>query len=142
MAENFPDNSQVWVYGANRFLTDEEQQAIIPRLNEFLRGWAAHGSELSAQSTILHNNFIVLIANEEEVKASGCSIDTSVRFIKELGKTFTIDFFNRLSVLTEKDGQYQRIHFSELSSYSGYTYFDLTVKTLKEFRDGFQRLIP
>jgi hypothetical protein len=37
--------------------------------------------------------------NEDIESASGCSIDSSVRFVKSLGAELNIDFFNRLNVL-------------------------------------------
>jgi hypothetical protein len=41
----------------------------------------------------------VLCANEDFVSASGCSIDSSVHFVKSLGNELHVDFFNRMNVL-------------------------------------------
>jgi hypothetical protein len=131
---NFPDNSQIWVYSANRFLTDQEEVFVNQNLKTFVNQWAAHGADLKADAVILNKNFIVLISDENEAKASGCSIDSSVRFIKDLGKELNIDFFNRLSVLIEKDGEYQRVHFSELKKYPDWNVFNTMAKTLGEFK--------
>ncbi|MEY3412400.1 MAG: hypothetical protein RIQ70_1088, partial [Bacteroidota bacterium] len=72
----FPDSSQVWIYGANRFFTEQEEGILQEALNEFTSDWAAHGAELKASSSILFKNFIVLVADENVAKASGCSIDS------------------------------------------------------------------
>jgi hypothetical protein len=76
----------------------------------------------------------VLVADESSTKASGCSIDSSVRFIKEIGSKLKIDFFNRLYVLIEKDGEFKRVHFSDLSEYTNWNLFNPMVKTLGEMR--------
>lgn len=131
---SFPDHSQVWIYGANRFFTPEEEVLVQEALNEFTADWAAHGAEIKASATILLNNFIVLVADESSTKASGCSIDSSVRFIKEIGSKLKIDFFNRLYVLIEKEGEFKRVHFSDLSEYTNWNLFNPMVKTLGEMR--------
>ena len=66
-----------------------------------------------------------------------CSIDSSVRFIKDLGKELNIDFFNRMSILLKKEDEYKRIHFSDMSSHLEYEMFNPMVKTLKDLRDKF-----
>lgn len=42
--------------------------------------------------------FIVLMADETHTTVGGCSTDASVRFIKELGEKFKVDFFNRTNL--------------------------------------------
>ena len=69
------------------------------------------------------------------MKASGCSIDSSVRFIKELGKELQVDFFNRLSVLIEKEGELKRIHFNQLDEYKNWNIFDTTITRLDQMRE-------
>jgi hypothetical protein len=132
--QTFPDSSQVWIYGANRFFTSEEEDLVQQALNEFTADWAAHGSELRATSAILFKNFIVIVADENIAKASGCSIDSSVRFIKEIGSKLKIDFFNRLYMLIEKDGELKRVHFSDLSGHADWNVFNPLVKTLGEMK--------
>jgi hypothetical protein len=131
---SFPDHSQVWIYAANRFFEQEEVSMVQKVLNDFTASWAAHGTEIKASSAILFRNFVVIVANESSTKASGCSIDSSVRFIKEIGAKLNIDFFNRLLVLIEKEGEFKRIHFSELKANSEWNMFNPMVKTLGEMR--------
>lgn len=132
----YPESSQVWIYSANRFFTEQEKGLIQQAMNEFTSDWAAHGSELRATSAILFNNFIVIVADENVAKASGCSIDSSVRFIKEIGSKLKIDFFNRLFMLIEKEGEIKRVHFSDLSNYPDWNIFNPLVKTLGEMRSN------
>lgn len=134
---NYPESARVWIYCADRFLNGTEESYLQEQLTHFLKQWNAHGTELFAEGTVLHHAFVVIVADEDKVKASGCSIDSSVRFMKELGKELQVDFFNRLSVLIEKDGELKRIHFNELDQYKDWNVFDTTVTQLGSFRQKF-----
>jgi hypothetical protein len=137
MFDSFPENSQVWIYSSTRFFTNVEEDFITSNLDQFINQWATHGTELFAKGVILHHSFIVIVADENKVKSSGCSIDSSVRFIKDLGKELNIDFFNRMSILLKKEDEYKRIHFSELSNHLEYEMFNPMVKTLKDLNENF-----
>ena len=132
---NFPENSKVWVYAANRFFTEHESKIIQHNVDLYTKQWAAHGSGLIATGLILHNSFIVLVADENQVKASGCSVDSSVRFIKDIGEEFEVDFFNRLYLLIEKNREFKRIHFNELQNYLDWNLFNPLVQNLQELRN-------
>lgn len=101
--QDLADNSKVWVYQSNRKLTENEVTAIQKLGDKFVGEWAAHGAELMADFKIFHNQFIVLFADENEVAASGCSIDTSVRFIQTIAQGFQIDLFDRMKVAYQTD---------------------------------------
>jgi len=45
-----------------------------------------------------HNQFIILATDEDYHQPSGCSIDSSVRALKELQSELGIDFFDRTKV--------------------------------------------
>ena len=139
--EKFTEESQVWIYGADRFLNTQEEIFIQNNIDSFISKWATHGTELVATGGILHHNFIVIVSDESNVRNSGCSIDSSVRFIKDLGRELNIDFFNRLSVLLEKEGIYKRVHFKDLSLYQDWNMFDPMVKNLKDLREKWEVLV-
>lgn len=82
-----PDTARIWVYLSNRCLTAAEQSAIIEKGTKFLKSWSAHGDKLSAGITIKNDLLLVLAVDESQTEASGCSIDTSTAFIKQLEET-------------------------------------------------------
>lgn len=92
------DHSRVWIYQADRKLTDQEVTVIKKHGDNFIAQWAAHGSDLQAAFEVKYNQFIILFADESQVKASGCSIDSSVRFIKEIEKHYQLNLFDRLNI--------------------------------------------
>jgi hypothetical protein len=96
--EELSPSSKIWIYSADRFFNEEEVAEIKNRLDQFLNQWHAHGSPILNFGDIYHNKFLVLFADETRSCASGCSIDSSVRFIKDLGEFFGADFFTRLEI--------------------------------------------
>jgi len=67
-------------------------------LNKFSSEWRSHGAEVNAYANLFFGQFVVLMADETSAGVSGCSTDSSVRFIKELGEQFKVDFFNRTNL--------------------------------------------
>jgi len=96
--ENLPDNSRIWIYQANRKLSEEEVHSITQQTSQFLEQWTAHGSDLEAGFEIKYNRFIVIGLNQANASASGCSIDASVHFIQSLEKQFEVDLMDKMNV--------------------------------------------
>lgn len=133
-------DARVWVYQANRVITENEKQQISDRLHDFTAGWAAHGAKLVAEATILGDYFVVLAVDETVEMPSGCSIDSSVKFIKSIGADFKIDFFNRLKLVVKKEGEVKMIAFSDLVDYSDWKVYNTLVNTVDGLNHSF--LIP
>ncbi len=87
--------SRVWVYQANRKLTNEEAGIIIETLKASLDHWEAHGKPLTASGKIFEHRFVVIAVDERDELPSGCSIDKSVHWLQEIGQRMNIDFFDR-----------------------------------------------
>lgn len=81
-----PDGARVWMYTANRVLTDTECKAVQTALSAFRASWSAHGSPLRSESVILLNQVLVLAVDEESQIATGCSIDASVEALRGLNE--------------------------------------------------------
>jgi hypothetical protein len=101
--EQMPDHSRVWVYQANRPFSAAEIQSIENYLTPALTQWAAHGAGLNASFEIRFQQVIVIAVDETINAASGCSIDASTRWFKEMGAALGIDFFDRSTAIVEGD---------------------------------------
>lgn len=100
----FSENSRVWVYQANRELTAAETAEIQAEMNNFTIGWTAHSSQLKAKAEIRYNRFLILIVDESQAGASGCSIDKSVHFMQYVEQKFGINLFDRFN-LAYREGE-------------------------------------
>ena len=98
-----PAHARVWIYQADRALTDSEQQYLTNAALQFVGQWAAHGTPLTGTAEVLNNYFLVIGVDEEQAEASGCSIDKSVHFVKAVGAELKVDFFNRMNIAVETD---------------------------------------
>ncbi|HRB71107.1 ABC transporter ATPase [Flavobacterium sp. WV_118_3] len=96
--DTMPEESRIWIYQANRKLSDDEMQEIEVALEEFVSNWAAHGTGLEASFITKYNRFIILTVNQEKQAATGCSIDASVQFIQDLEKKYEIDLLDKMNV--------------------------------------------
>jgi len=93
-----PAASRVWVYQSNRAFTPDEAANVQRDIAAFVSGWTAHKLKVAAGGELVYNRFVILAADEREVGVSGCSIDSSVHFIKELAAKYGVDFFDRFNI--------------------------------------------
>lgn len=103
--ENMPAHSRVWIYQAGNELSEQEEITIAASLKLFCDQWAAHGSGLKTSFRIDHHRFVLLGVDQKAGDASGCSIDSSVRALKELEQKLGIDFFDRSEIAFWENGQ-------------------------------------
>ena len=93
--DQLSDDARVWVYQANRSLDLTEMDQISQYLAIGIADWAAHGNSLLGSFEIQFSQVIIIAVDEQLNQASGCSIDTSSRWFKDLGAQLNIDFFDR-----------------------------------------------
>jgi hypothetical protein len=94
----FSENSRVWIYQSDKKLTDNEVLQIKVLLDNFTTAWTAHNNQLKAKAEIRYNRFLILVVDENQAGASGCSIDKSVNFMKQLQDQFNINLFDRFNL--------------------------------------------
>lgn len=87
---------RIWIYQADRILTEQESQQISVELTAFAEQWKVHGKPLSASAELRDNLFIILKVDEDVAAASGCSVDSSVRFLKGIEEKYHVQLFDRM----------------------------------------------
>jgi len=133
-----PDTSRVWMYVSDRLFDATESNYIQDALSDFTQNkWATHGTKLMASGSVLMNQLVVLAVDEEVMNASGCSIDSSVRLMKQLGSELQVDFFNRLFVLVSNETEIKRVHIQDLNQYADWKLLNPMVSSLEEVRNRF-----
>ena len=96
--QNLPANSRIWMYQSERPFTIEETEMISGNAKHFINQWTRHGDDLKGSFTIKYNQFLILAVDEGFNNVSGCSIDASVRFVKQLENELHIDLMDKLKV--------------------------------------------
>lgn len=112
----FSPQSKVWVYQSDRFFTETEAMAITEALQKFATQWTAHSHQLQAAGEVRYNRFIVLMVDETQATASGCSIDSSVHFLKSLEKSAGVSLFDRQQIAYRKNGEIKTVLMQELAA--------------------------
>ncbi len=95
---SFSPQSKVWIYQSNRQFTEKEAEEIQQKLDSFTARWVAHGHQLKAKAEIRYGYFIILMVDQDVASTTGCSIDSSVRTIKEIENTYSVDLFDRFNI--------------------------------------------
>ncbi len=111
--KDFPSNSRVWIYQADKAFPPNAAEALEPEFILFAKQWTAHKQQLKAEIRLLHNSFIVIMVDEDYRQPSGCGIDASVHFIKDIGKKYGIDLFDRMRVGYINDGMINNCKLNE-----------------------------
>lgn len=140
-----PEESRVWIYQANRSLTEQEIEEIQGKIELFIENWMAHGSDLESGYLVKYKRFIVIGLNQDLNKATGCSIDASVSFIQQLEKDYNIDLMDKMNV-SYKQGEY--IAYKTLTDFrkmakdkavsKNTIVFNNLVTTIAEFKENWE----
>ncbi|MBF9253164.1 hypothetical protein I2I11_07660 [Pontibacter sp. 172403-2] len=144
--DKLPPHARLWIYQAGRPLTEAEQAEIKPVLQRFAEEWSSHGKELEASAELLHNQFLVLASNESATSASGCSIDKSVHFVRELEQQLQVSFFDRTRLAFLKEGRVEMVAMQELKNSvatgkidKNTLYFDTLIQQYGELQGAWPR---
>jgi len=111
---NFHPASRVWIYQSSRLFTLSEALKIEETLKQFTDDWLSHGVAVRGAAYLLFGQFIVIMADETATGVSGCSTDSSVRVIKEIEKSFSVNMFERTLLAFFVHNKIQLLPLSQL----------------------------
>lgn len=133
--------TKVWVYQAPRKLETGELQTVKSKLTDFVDSWSSHGAVVNGCFEINHDQFIVVMADEASAGVSGCSIDGSVRVIKELESDLGLSLLDKSVVAFQIGSEIVTMDFREIPKAvsSGKItaetlFFDNSINTLEQFQ--------
>lgn len=95
---SFHGDSRVWIYQCNRLFSIGEALEIEELLKQFTSEWKSHGVPVKGEAHLFFGQFVVLMADETATGVSGCSTDSSVRLINDIGQKFNVNMFDRTSL--------------------------------------------
>jgi hypothetical protein len=96
--DKLPSQARLWVFAADRTLSEAEAMQLLAETSSFLERWTAHNVALTAACKLEYDRFLMIAVDEATAGASGCSIDELYRRVRVLGETFGVNFMNNLSV--------------------------------------------
>jgi len=116
--KNLPESSRVWIYQSSREFTNKEIDFIVIKAEDFINQWTRHGDDLKGSFIIKYNQFLVLAVDESFNNVSGCSIDSSVRFIQELEKELQLDLMNKMNVTFKDNDTVNLVKLSDFQRFA------------------------
>ncbi|CAN5190174.1 hypothetical protein BH09BAC3_BH09BAC3_01900 [soil metagenome] len=114
--ETLPDHSRIWIYQSNRAFTSSEKVELESGLKALCDQWSAHGTPLHTSFILAFDQFVIMAVDEHQQGASGCSIDGSVRFLKDLQLKEGLDFFDRSRVAFIINGKIELYPVTQLKT--------------------------
>lgn len=139
------DRSKIWIFPAARPLSASEKSALEGRLQSFFAKWASHGAPVPAAGSVVDEQFVV-VAVDESLAPSGCSIDALFREVKDIEKELEIPLLDSARVFARKNDRilsYTRQEFRREAAEGiierTTEVYDTTVETLEEIRSGHWR---
>jgi len=124
-----PATTRVWIYQSSRPFTEAETEQVREHIQRFVSQWVSHNRALRAAAEVLHHRFVLLMVDESQADASGCSIDASVHFLKGLQAEFGVDLFDRMRFSYEDaNGQVHTLNRDDFAkAYAAGTIRDETI---------------
>ena len=94
---------------------------------------------------VIHQLFVVIALDESQADISGCGIDKSVAWIKQIGEELKIDFFNRTQIeMQMEDKSFKIVNKAEIvellknNSINPNTFFtNKNINNLGSFKQSF-----
>lgn len=146
--ETLADEAKLWVYVADRTLTDAELETLDEFLDRFLDQWTSHGRAVEGAFEIRDRRILLLAGHIADAEISGCGIDESVRTIDRIAEEMGFSWLPALNVFYRNaEGNVvatDRSTFRELADKNEITaetsVFDPTIDRVKALReDGLER---
>ena len=102
-----PDAARLWLFAADRDLTDAETAALLDRVRAFADGWTSHARPVPAAVDLLARRVLAVgaVINEGEVNAgvSGCGIDSLQHAVEAAADACGLGWLPPLAVLYRDD---------------------------------------
>lgn len=113
---NLNPNSKVWVFYSSTPFDIAIENDIEENLNFFIENWKTHGSTIHAEFKIIYNQIVLLVADETNVKVSGCAIDSVIRHINSIEQKYNLSFFDRNLIYYIEENKLKKSTFQDFAS--------------------------
>src|SRR5438477_13011356 len=113
--DTLPDSSRLWIFAADRALSDAEAEMLIREMQAFCNSWLAHGEQVTGSAKMMYDQFL-LVAADEYTFPSGCSTDEMFRRVRMLGETYGVEFFGMPKVQYRENGSIRSLGRNEFDA--------------------------
>ncbi len=93
--QRMPAHARIWVYQSDRKFNPEEMAWIESQLKNFCEQWNSHGAKMPTSFKIKFDQVIIFSVDESQLGASGCSIDSSVKKLREIEQKLGVNLLDQ-----------------------------------------------
>lgn len=141
-----PPSARVWVFGAAAPVSGAARDALFAAVDEHLKHWKAHGTPLVCARDWRDDRFLAVAVDEAATGASGCSIDGLFRSLARIESVLGISMISTGTVFyRQASGEIAAVarptftqHARDGAVATDTPVFDLTVDTVREWRERFE----
>lgn len=141
---HLPDDARIWIYVADRTLSEVESHSLLEHLDAFCAGWRSHGRPVSSAATLIEGRFAVIAGEIPGGDISGCGIDSSVHALNRAAEELEFGWLPGLAVqFRGEDGTIRSVSRPEFRKMAASgeidartLVFDVSISTLGMLRAG------
>lgn len=141
-----PGDARVWVFAANDVLSSDAERLLLAEADAFLSEWRAHGTPLLGARELREARFLCIAVDERAAGASGCSVDTLFRRLRDLESALGTSLIAGGQVFWRNvDGVIERGTREQFAAHAAgeavgpqTRVFDVSVTTLAGWRQSFE----
>ncbi|MEX2594495.1 MAG: hypothetical protein WD426_17125 [Anditalea sp.] len=115
--KEMPETARIWIYQSTRKFNPKEKEFVTGILTAFCDQWNTHGALMPSSFEIKYDQIIVLSVDESNLGASGCSIDSSVRTLREIEQKLEVNLLDQGKISFIKDGNVLTGKLQEIREY-------------------------
>ena len=141
--DQLPNDARLWIFPAERSLSEAEQARLLAEVDRFIDQWGAHDVPLTAGRELRYDRFLFVAVDQQKAGSSGCSIDALFRQTKALEQEIGIELVNHAPVVFRQGSAIERVprdRFAELAAAGTVgvetTVFDNTLTSVGDVRAG------
>ena len=141
--DQLPDDARLWIFPAERSLSEAEQTQLLAAVDRFIGQWAAHDVLLTAARELRYDRFLFVAVDQRKAGPSGCSIDALFRQTKAWEQQIGIELVNYAPVVFRQGSAIERVprnQFTKLAAAGKVsletTVFDNTLICVGDIRAG------
>ena len=141
--DQLPDDARLWIFPADRALSDAEQARLLTEVDRFIGQWGAHDVALTAGRELRYDRFLFVAVDQRKAGASGCSIHALFRQTTALEQDIGIELVNHTPVMFRQGSDIERVprdQFAKLAAAGKVdfetTVFDNTLTRVGDIRGG------
>ncbi len=115
--QEMPETARIWIYQADRKFNAEEIEFIKEKLTAFCDQWNTHGASMPTSFDLQYERIIILAVDESGLGASGCSIDSSVRVLRDIEQQLNVNLLDQGKVSFINEGKVITSKLQEIKSH-------------------------